>query len=90
MEFLATIADLTDKNCIILEINEKSQISDLYCLLKDKFGKRFEDIVFDSDGELSKYVLISINNNEISSLNGSDTLLGMDDKILFIPAIAGG
>ena len=46
--------------------------------------------LFDEQGQLRAYVNLFINEDEIRSLNGQDTPLQPQDRLLIVPSIAGG
>lgn len=88
--FFSLLTDITNIDDLSISINDDSTIRTLLELLSNKFGNKFDEIVFDTSSNLSKYLLISINGKDIRSLDGLDTKIKADDEISFIPAIAGG
>jgi molybdopterin synthase sulfur carrier subunit len=44
----------------------------------------------DETGQIKRYVNVFVNNDEIRTLQGSDTPVGEKDEISIIPAMAGG
>lgn len=46
--------------------------------------------LLDASGELRKFVNIYVNEEDIRFLEGKDTVLGEDDSVSIVPAIAGG
>ena len=50
----------------------------------------FGEMVFDADRQILSHVNVYVNNHEISSLGGAETLVADGDEVSVIPAIAGG
>jgi adenylyltransferase/sulfurtransferase len=48
------------------------------------------DLIYNSQHEIPDHINIYVNNQEISVLNGDQTLLAEGDQVAIIPAIAGG
>lgn len=46
--------------------------------------------IFDEAGELNRYVNIYLNDEDVRVLDGLGTSLGDDDKVVILPAMAGG
>ncbi|HVC07822.1 MAG TPA: ubiquitin-like small modifier protein 1 [Solirubrobacterales bacterium] len=49
-----------------------------------------EDQLFDSEGDLNRYVNIYLNDEDVRVLDGLDTSVGDGDTIVILPAMAGG
>lgn len=49
-----------------------------------------EKQLFDSDGELNRYVNIYLNDEDVRVLDGLQTTVSEDDTIVILPAMAGG
>ncbi|MHA2393240.1 MAG: MoaD/ThiS family protein [Promethearchaeota archaeon] len=90
IRFLSLLTDITETDELILTINENLTIENLLELLRIKFGAKFEELIFKSSQNLSKYVIITINGKDIRLLDGLETQIQNADEINFIPAIAGG
>ena len=90
ISFLSLLGDLTGKDEILLSIDENSTIKDVLNKLIIEFGKEFENIIFNSPNNLSKYVILSLNREAIQSPENLDTRLYYGDEIILLPAIAGG
>ena len=46
--------------------------------------------IFDDEGNLRAYVNIFLNEEDVRHLEGHDTLVAKDDKLMIVPSIAGG
>ena len=46
--------------------------------------------LFDSDGQLNRYVNVYLNDEDVRVLGGLDTPVGESDTLVILPAMAGG
>ncbi|MFW9824117.1 MAG: MoaD/ThiS family protein [Candidatus Thorarchaeota archaeon] len=88
--FLSLLTDITNVEELSLPIEDGVNIRTILEKLTAKFGSKFEEIIFKSSIDLSKYVIITINGKDIRTLDGLNTKVQINDEISFIPAIAGG
>ena len=88
--FLSLLTDITEVEELDLSIDDDSNIRNILDQLSTKFGPKFEEMIYKSSRDLSKYVLITINGKDIRLLDDLDTKVKLNDEITFIPAIAGG
>jgi len=88
--FLSLLTDITEVEELNLPIKEDVNIRTILEQLTGKFGSKFEEMIFKSSKDLSKYVIITVNGKDIRTLDGLSTKIQLDDEISFIPAIAGG
>ena len=88
--FLSLLTDITEVEELNLPIEKGVNIRTILEQLTNKFGSKFEEMIFKSSKDLSKYVIITVNGKDIRTLDGLSTKIQLDDKISFIPAIAGG
>jgi MoaD family protein len=88
--FLSLLTDITEVDELNLPIEEGVNIRTILEQLTIKFGSKFEEMIFKASEDLSKYVIITVNGQDIRILDGLNTKIQLDDEISFIPAIAGG
>ncbi len=88
--FLSLLTDITDVEELNLTVEDNATIRNILNQLASKFGAKFEEMIFKTSSDLSKYILITVNGKDIRLLKGLETLIKVDDEISFIPAIAGG
>ncbi len=88
--FLSLLTDITDVEELILPVVDNSTIRTILNQLASKFGAKFEEMIYKTSTDLSKYVLLTMNGKDIRLLEGLETKVQADDEISFIPAIAGG
>jgi len=66
-----------------------SNVTDLLAALVTRYPSlRFH--LLDEDGELRRHFNIFVNGNHIRELNGMDTVLKPEDKVLLLASAAGG
>lgn len=60
-------------------------------VLDDLFG-RYPDLRarVTEDGELSRFVNVYVNDRDVRYRDGLDTVVGPDDTVILLPAMAGG
>ena len=46
--------------------------------------------VFDESGEIRRFIIVSVNGEDVRYLDGPDTPVAAGDEISIVPAIAGG
>ena len=89
VEFLSSLAKITDTKEITANIGEKYAVKDLLDDLKERFGKEFEDRFY-TNKKLNSYIIIMVNGDDVRNAQFIDTQLKDGDEVLFLPAIAGG
>lgn len=80
-------------NKAVLEIEmANATISDLLRHLSNRFGKDFNDLMFDpGTGEISRHIRVLVNGRHYSHLpNLLDTKLKEGDEVALFPPVAGG
>jgi molybdopterin converting factor small subunit len=92
VEYLGYIKKKLDieKSEIVL-MKDKSSVLELLTLLANKYGESFKRSVYDpQDLELKPYHMVSINGLLLNQLNGMNTKLKDDDKVILMPIVSGG
>jgi molybdopterin synthase sulfur carrier subunit len=91
IEFLSVLSDLMGEKSFIIEVNDKTTIKRIFDELANKLGKKFIKYIYNPQNkQISKHSLVILNERDINTINGLDTQVNEGDKIIFIPAIAGG
>ena len=90
VEFLSLLTDIAGTDELEVFIENKTTLDSLLKELKNKFGKNFDSKILDHSGNLSKYIMLVINGEQVQSEDNMNTILQDGDEISFIPAIAGG
>ena len=89
LRYYAMVRDAAGKRSETLSLPEGATVMDLINHLVGLYGDRFRGYVFD-DEMLIDYLMFSINDADIRSLDGFDTVLRGGDRVLVMPPIGGG
>lgn len=84
------LREATDKKTEIINIPEKSSISDLLDFLVERYNKKFSRYIYDSEKKLKDYISFMLNGININSLNGIYTTLKDGDVLSLLPPVGGG
>ena len=90
VNFLSLLEDLIGFDSVNIILDENSTVKDMLEKLTQKFGMKFQRNILNSTNELNKYIILGINGKDIRSLDNLNTIIGENDEISFLPAIAGG
>ncbi len=90
INFLSLLEDLIGFDSVNILLDENSTVKDMLEKLTQKFGMKFQRNILNSTNELNKYIILGINGKDIRSLDNLNTIIGENDDISFLPAIAGG
>ncbi|MBD3193475.1 MAG: hypothetical protein GF317_00355 [Candidatus Lokiarchaeota archaeon] len=93
IEFLSLLSDIVGKNELDLHLDdEEITVHKLLEVLEAKMGKKLINLIFKSKEKkyLSEYILIILNDRDIRTIEGLNTIIQKDDLVLFMPVIAGG
>ena len=92
VEYLGYIKKKLDiEKSEIVHLEDKASVRELLILLANKYGDSFIKSVYDPrDLELKPYHLVSINGLLLNQLNGLDTRLSDNDKVILMPIVSGG
>jgi len=92
VEYLGYIKKKLDiEKSEIVHLEDKASVRELLILLANKYGDPFIKSVYDPrDLELKPYHLVSINGLLLNQLNGLNTRLSDNDKVILMPIVSGG
>ena len=92
VEYLGYIKKKLDiEKSEIVHLEDKASVRELLILLANKYGDSFIKSVYDPrDLELKPYHLVSINGLLLNQLNGLNTRLSDNDKVILMPIVSGG
>ena len=90
IKYYAMLREATDKKTEIINIPEKSSISDLLDFLVERYNKKLSRYIYDSEKKLKDYISFMLNGININSLNGIETTLKDGDILSLLPPVGGG
>jgi len=86
VKFPAVFVQITKERKI--EVEDVSNVKELLDKLFEKYPQLKERLI--KDGELTPFINIFVNGEDIRYLKGLETELKDGDEVTFIPAISGG
>jgi len=92
IRFFTTLHEITNKReeTLILSSSETT-VSMVLKLLSEKYGKPFDDYVFDAKtGQVKGFLQFLINGKSTLTLNGLETPLKDGDVLAILPPVGGG
>ena len=94
VKFYGIIRDVVDGPQVELQLPQNSTVNDLLRSLADRYGDKFVERVFNSQGDLKTYVRVFINNQEVAG-NFLTTRLVTEGEsaealVYVLPATTGG
>jgi molybdopterin synthase sulfur carrier subunit len=90
LRYYAMVRDAAGKRAETLSLPEGATVMDLIHRLIVLYGDPFKGYVYDDEGRLFDYLMFSVNEVDIRSLDGFDTVLRDGDRVLVMPPIGGG
>ncbi|MFX0170453.1 MAG: MoaD/ThiS family protein [Candidatus Hodarchaeota archaeon] len=90
LKFLGSLQHSINQQHILFQISCEKSIREIVTELTQK--SQFEELksFFSETLDLKRSLIILLNDQEISTLEGMNTLVKADDRIAFIPVIHGG
>jgi len=90
LRYYAMVRDAAGKSAETLSLHEGATVKDLIDRLVGLYGEQLRGYLYDDDGGLLDILMFSVNEQDIRSLNGYDTVLRDGDRVLVMPPIGGG
>jgi MoaD family protein len=91
IRFFTTLREITNKREETLAISPETTVSMVLKLLSKKYGKQFDDYVFDAKtGQVKGFLQFLINGKSTSTLNRLETRLKHGDVLAILPPVGGG
>lgn len=90
MRYYAMVRDAAGKRAETLSLPEGSTVRDLITRLVAIYGGKLRGYMYDDEGRLLDYLMFSVNEQDIRSLDGYETVLSDGDRVLVMPPIGGG
>jgi len=90
VRYYAMARDVAGKRGEDVTLPGGSTVLDLIHVLIDFYGPAFKGYVYDGEGRLLDYLMFSVNDVNILSLEGFETALRDGDMVRVMPPIGGG
>jgi molybdopterin synthase sulfur carrier subunit len=90
VKYYAMVRDATGITSEIVELDNGLRIQDLLRTLAIRYGEKLRRYIYGREDEIEEYLMITVNDVDIMSLNKYETVLHDGDTVLFIPPIGGG
>jgi MoaD family protein len=92
IEYLGHVRNiLNTKRQEEIELNENSTIQDLLNTLAEKHGELFKKTIYEPNSpDLKANFIATVDGQLLSQLNGVNTKLKNNDKIIIMPIVSGG
>jgi molybdopterin synthase sulfur carrier subunit len=91
IRLFTVLRELSGKREETLDFEEKTvTIMAVLRALSGKYGKPFDDYVFDSDGQVKGFLQFLINGQSAATLQGLDSQLRDGDVLAILPPVGGG
>jgi molybdopterin synthase sulfur carrier subunit len=93
VRFFTSLREIVNKKEEILEFaeGEKVTVASVLKTLRQRYGKRFVEYVYDREtGEVRGFLQFLVNGKSASTLNGLQTELKDGDVLAILPPVGGG
>lgn len=91
VKFFTTLREMTGKSEETVSLPENASMEDLLRRLSDKYGRKFEDYVFEKGGsETSQNLQFLIDGQSTATMDGKRTRLPPGCVVAIIPPVGGG
>jgi molybdopterin synthase sulfur carrier subunit len=88
--FFTTLREITGRKEDHVEFSKTATVSSLLKQLSRKYGKEFDDYMFDELGDVRGHLQILINGQSVSKMRGLKTRLKEGDQVAILPPVGGG
>lgn len=90
VRFFTTLREITGKKEELLELPKPISVDALLRELSKKYGKDFDDYVFDELGDVRGHLQVLINGASVSTMQDLKTQLKDADQVAILPPVGGG
>jgi len=90
VKFFTTLREIVDKKEEQIELSRSVTVEAFLRQLSKKYGKDFEDYIYDELGNIRGHLQFLINGKSITALQGLKTKLKENDQIAILPPVGGG
>ena len=90
VKFFTTLREITGKKEEQIEFSKAATVESLLKQLSKKYGKEFDDYVYDELGNVHGHLHFLVNGQSITALNEFRTRLKEGDQVAILPPVGGG
>lgn len=90
VKYFTTLREITGKKEEQIEFTSAATVASLLKQLSKRYGKEFNDYVYDELGNLRGHLHFLVNGQSITSLRGLRTRLNEGDQVAILPPVGGG
>ena len=90
VRFFTTLREITGRKEENIELSDTETVSSLLKQLSRKYGKEFDDYMFDELGDVHGHLQILVNGRSVTTMCGLKTKLKEGDQMAILPPVGGG
>ncbi len=90
VRFFTTLREITGHKEEYAEFSETATVNSLLRHLSKKYGKEFDNYMFDELGYVHGHLQILINGQSVTTMRGLKTKLKEGDQVAILPPVGGG
>jgi len=90
VKFFTTLREIVGKKEEQIELSRSVTVDTLLRQLTKRYGKEFEDYVYDELGNVRGHLQFLVNGKSITALEGLKTKLREGDQVAILPPVGGG
>jgi len=90
VKFFTTLREIVGKKEEQLEFSRSVTAKSLLSQLSKKYGKEFDDYVYDELGDVRGHLQLLVNGQSVTALQGLRTKLKDGDQVAILPPVGGG
>jgi molybdopterin synthase sulfur carrier subunit len=90
VRFFTTLREIVGKKEELLEFSKPVNVDAVLKQLSKKYGKDFDDYMFDELGDVRGHLQVLVNGRSVSTMQGLKTQLKDTDQVAILPPVGGG
>ena len=90
VKFFTSLREITGKKVDEIQLQDTISVEELLTQLASKYGKKFEDYLYNEKGQVRSHLSILVNGKSTNVLQGLDTELKEGDTVAILPPVGGG
>lgn len=90
VRFFTTLREIVGKKEELVEFSKPVSVEAVLKQLSKKYGKDFDDYMFDELGDVRGHLQILVNGTSVTTMRGLKTKLKDADQVAILPPVGGG